>query len=86
MAAYQAVTGSWPRAQVRRAALLSNGVSCLVGLYAVMDWTELMDSLGVVTREVVNAADGWPAAEGGVGSVMVVPMDPGLQGTVAGGI
>src|SRR5829696_4915275 len=42
--------------------------------------------LGVVTREVVDAADGWPAAEGGMGSVMVVPMDPGLQGTVAGGV
>jgi hypothetical protein len=45
MAAYQAVTGSWPRAQVRRAALLSDGISCLVELYAVMDWTELLDSL-----------------------------------------
>jgi hypothetical protein len=45
MAAYQAVTGSWPRAQVRRAALLSDGISCLVELYAVMDWTELVDSL-----------------------------------------
>jgi hypothetical protein len=33
-----------------------------------------------------NAADWWPAAEGGVGSVMVVPVDPGLQGTVAGGV
>src|SRR5829696_3025392 len=42
--------------------------------------------LGVVTREVVDAADGWPAAEGGMGSVMVVPMGPGLQGTVAGGV
>src|SRR5215211_9287149 len=42
--------------------------------------------LVVVTREVVDAADGWPAAEGGMGSVMVVPMDPGLQGTVAGGV
>src|SRR5215216_1231170 len=29
--------------------------------------------LGVVTREVVDAADGWPAAEGGVGAVHVVP-------------
>jgi len=42
--------------------------------------------LGVVTREVVNAADWWAAAEGGVGSVMVVPMDPRLQGPVAGGV
>jgi hypothetical protein len=39
------VTGSWPRAQVRRAALLSDGISCLVELYAVMDWMELLDSL-----------------------------------------
>jgi hypothetical protein len=42
--------------------------------------------LGVVTGEVVDAADRWAAAEGGVGSVMVVPVDPGLQGAVAGGI
>jgi transposase-like protein len=45
-----------------------------------------LEALGVVTRKVVNAADGWPAAEGGVGSVMVVPMDPRLQGSVAGGV
>jgi hypothetical protein len=39
--------------------------------------------LGVVAGEVVDAADRWQAAEGGVGPVMVVPMDPGLQGPVA---
>jgi hypothetical protein len=43
-------------------------------------------ALAVVTREVVNAADGWPAPKGGVGSVMVVPMYPGLQGTIAGSV
>jgi hypothetical protein len=42
--------------------------------------------LAVVTREVVDSADGWPASEGGVGTVMVVAVDPGLQGSVAGGI
>jgi hypothetical protein len=45
MAAYQAVTGSWPRAQVKRAALLSDGASCLVEPYAVVDWMELLDIL-----------------------------------------
>jgi hypothetical protein len=45
MAAYQAATGSRPRAQVRRTALLSDGISCLVELYAVMEWTELLDNL-----------------------------------------
>jgi hypothetical protein len=44
-AAYQAVSGSWPRDQVSRAALLSDGISCLVELYAVIDWTELVESL-----------------------------------------
>jgi hypothetical protein len=39
MAAYQAVSGSWPHDQVNRAALLSDGVSCLVELYALMDWS-----------------------------------------------
>ena len=48
-------------------------------------WRDLRD-LGVVTREVVDAADGWPATKGSVGTVMVVPVDPGLQGAVAGGI
>jgi len=42
--------------------------------------------LGVVAREVVDSADGWAAAEGGVGAVHVVPVDPGQQGAVAGGV
>src|SRR5215211_6179625 len=45
-----------------------------------------VDALVVVAREVVDAADGWAAAEGGVGAVHVVPVDPGWQGTVAGGV
>ncbi|HEY3200808.1 MAG TPA: hypothetical protein VGK55_09710 [Actinomycetes bacterium] len=44
-AAYQAVTGSQPHDQVSRAALLSDGVSCLVEPYTVVDWTELLDIL-----------------------------------------
>jgi hypothetical protein len=44
-AAYQAVTGSRPHDQVSRAALLSDGVSCLVELYAVADWSELLGSM-----------------------------------------
>jgi hypothetical protein len=44
-AAYQAVTGSRPHDRVSRAALLSDGVSCLVELYSVVDWTELLDLL-----------------------------------------
>jgi hypothetical protein len=41
-AAYQAVTGSRPLDQVSRAALLSDGTSCLVDLYAVVEWPELL--------------------------------------------
>jgi hypothetical protein len=41
-AAHQAVTGSQPHGQVSRVALLSDGVSCLVELYAVVDWPELL--------------------------------------------
>jgi hypothetical protein len=44
-AAYQAVTGSRPQDQVSHAVLLSDGVSCLVDPYAVVDWTELLSSL-----------------------------------------
>jgi hypothetical protein len=42
--------------------------------------------LGVVTREVVDSADRWQAAESGVATVMVVGVDPGLQGSITGGI
>ena len=44
-AADQAVTGSQPQDQVGRAALLTDGVSSLVDLYAVADWPELLDSM-----------------------------------------
>ena len=44
-AAYQAVTGSRPHDQVDRAALLTDGVSCLVDLYAAAGWPELLDSM-----------------------------------------
>jgi hypothetical protein len=44
-AAYQAVTGSRPLDEVDRAALLSDGVSCLVELYAAAEWLELLDSM-----------------------------------------
>jgi nucleoside-diphosphate-sugar epimerase len=42
--------------------------------------------LDVIVREVVDTADRWQAAEGGVGAVHVVPVNPGLQGTLAGGV
>ena len=48
--------------------------------------SDLTPNLVVVAREVVDAADGWPAAEGGVGAVHVVPVDPARQGAVAGGV
>jgi hypothetical protein len=44
-AAYEAVTGSQPHDQVDRAALLTDGVSCLVELYAAAEWPELLDSM-----------------------------------------
>ena len=47
-------------------------------------WTD--PALGVIARGVVDTADRWAATEGGVGSVMVVSMDPGRQGTLGGGV
>ncbi|WP_433065166.1 hypothetical protein [Dactylosporangium sp. CS-033363] len=47
-AAYQALTGSFPTGGadgVRRAALLTDGVSALVDLYRRMDWPTLLDTL-----------------------------------------
>lgn len=43
--AYEAVTGSVPRSSVARAAVLSDGASCLVDRYATTDWRSLMDLL-----------------------------------------
>src|SRR4029450_10260859 len=41
--------------------------------------------LGVVARGVVDSADGWAAAEGGVGAVHVVAVNPRWQGALSGG-
>jgi hypothetical protein len=44
-AAHQAVAGSLPRSLVTRAALLSDGASCLVERYGVGDWSWLLTVL-----------------------------------------
>ncbi len=44
-AANNAVAGSLPRDWVRRAAVLSDGVSCLVEQYGIADWAQLMTML-----------------------------------------
>jgi hypothetical protein len=44
-AAYEAVTGSLPRPLITRAALLSDGVSCLVERYGAGDWSWLLTVL-----------------------------------------
>ena len=45
----------------------------LAGLLADLPWRPL---LGVLPRDVVNAAGRWLAAEGAVGSVCVVVVEP----------
>lgn len=45
VAAYQAITGSRPHEQINRAALLTDGASCLVELYAAAGWPELLNSM-----------------------------------------
>jgi hypothetical protein len=44
-AAYEAVAGSLPRSLITRAALLSDGVSCLVDRYGAGDWSWLLTVL-----------------------------------------
>jgi hypothetical protein len=44
-AAYEAVAGSLPRSFITRAALLSDGVSCLVERYGAGDWSWLLTVL-----------------------------------------
>jgi hypothetical protein len=44
-AAYEAITGQTPRSEVTRAALLSDGASCLVDKYGAADWAELLKIL-----------------------------------------
>lgn len=45
VAAQYAVTGSRPRDDVDRAALLSDGASCLVDTYTTITWTDALDML-----------------------------------------
>ena len=49
---------------------------------AVRDWVSVAAVLllAVVPRCVVDAADGWVAADRGVGAVVVVGVQPGWQG------
>jgi hypothetical protein len=44
-AAYKAIRGTLPAAQVRRAALLSDGAARLVDRFRLIDWHELLDLL-----------------------------------------
>ena len=44
-AASHALTGSWPKDDVHRAAILTDGASRLTDLFALADWPELLDQL-----------------------------------------
>ncbi|OOC03658.1 hypothetical protein B0293_25605 [Amycolatopsis azurea DSM 43854] len=44
------------------------------------------DVLGVMSREVGQSGDGWLASEGGVGSVVIVEVQPGGECCVAVGV
>ncbi|MFC9636282.1 protein phosphatase 2C domain-containing protein [Streptomyces mirabilis] len=64
-AAWAAVKGSFPVDDVRRIALMTDGVSCAVDRYRLMDWAGLLDALedeptGLVRRirEVEQRASG----------------------------
>ncbi|GGY06732.1 hypothetical protein GCM10010358_69970 [Streptomyces minutiscleroticus] len=54
-AAYNAVTGAVPRSEVTRAAILSDGASCLVEDYGLTDWAGLLDLLETKGPEAVIA-------------------------------
>lgn len=64
-AAYQAVTGSVPRERVRRAAVLTDGASCLVDRYGLTGWPQLLrmldeDGPGELIARVRAAEDADP--------------------------
>lgn len=42
-----------------------------------------LDGLAVMSREVGQSGDGWLASDGGVGSVMIVEVEPARQGGIA---
>ncbi|MEV0717888.1 hypothetical protein [Asanoa sp. NPDC050611] len=44
-AAAHAITGSLPLASLRRAALLTDGASCIVDQFGLLDWSQLLDTL-----------------------------------------
>ena len=60
-AAYHAVRASWPRAEVRQVLLASDGVSCGVDDYGVLDWpavVELVTAKGAqAVLDAVRAAE-----------------------------
>jgi len=60
-AAYQAVRATWPRAEVRRLLLASDGVSCGVDDYGLFDWSDvvaLVDAEGPqAVLDAVRAAE-----------------------------
>ncbi len=67
-AAAHAVTGTVPPGGVTRAALLTDGASCLVDRYGLADWRGLLDLLdregpGGVLDRVRRAEDGDPVGE-----------------------
>lgn len=49
-------------------------------------WDDEFSRLGVLPCEVVNAVGGGLAVQGGVGSVVVVVVEPGLVGGLALGL
>lgn len=55
-AAAEAATGSVERAKVRRAALMTDGVSCLVDDYARATWASLFDRLHQTSPEALIAS------------------------------
>ncbi len=64
-AADHALTGTWARGDIQRAAILSDGASRLADLFALADWPELLDQLAsngpaTILRAVRQAEDSDP--------------------------
>ena len=64
-AANHAITGTWPQKEIQRVAILTDGASRLVDLFALADWPELLDQLqhngpGSVIHDVRQAENSDP--------------------------
>ena len=65
------------RQRARAQGIATFGTADLITAISGPDASQLITDLAVLPRDVGQAGDGWFAAGGGVGSVVIVEVEPG---------